>query len=295
MDIEEQLNDPHRLAALRRTGAMDSGPEQSFDQICRLATELLKAPSAFVSLIDGKRHYIKSSCGDGEEGVDSFERDVSLEISFCKYVVASGEPWLVDDARENSLVRDSDAVRRGVIAYAGVPFGAEGETIGALCVVDSRPRHWSPGDIEKLNGLARSVEGLLSPAINNDESSDHSKLTGMFDALREHLRALDDYRDIVDKPDINLSAERAALERVTKASGELHREFSTNSGLLGPGMEQLLLGLRQYFGAEERRRKAAEQFAGGSGQLGDLKAAIFEVSQAEDNLRLVALDSGLIS
>lgn len=291
MNVEQRLNDRRRLAALRRTGAMDSGRERSFDEICRLTSDLLKAPSAFVSLLGADRHYLKSSCGDGDNGVDSFERDVSLDISFCKYVVASGEPWLVDDARENELVRDNDAVRRGVIAYAGVPFTAGGETVGALCVVDSQPRRWTQDDVRKLTALAHSVEKLLAGSDDQPPSAQSSER--LFDSLREYFHAVDDYRTTIDKSDLDLEAERGALERVNLASDGLRREFGETSGLLGPGMEHLLLGLRKYFGAEERRRKSAEHFAAGTGTLGDLQTCMFDVSQAEDDLRLAALDSGL--
>lgn len=270
---------------------MDSGRERSFDDICRLASDLLKAPSAFVSLLGADRHYLKSSCGDGDNGVDSFERDVSLDISFCKYVVASGEPWTVDDARENERVRDNDAVRRGVIAYAGVPFTAGGETVGALCVVDSQPRHWSEDDVRKLTVLAHSVEKLL--AGGDVEPGSVRSSEPLFDRLREYFHAVDDYRTAIENPDLDLEVERGALERVNLASDELRREFGENSGLLGPGMEHLLLGLRKYFGAEERRRKSAEHFAAGTGTLGDLQTCMFDVSQAEEDLRLAALDSGL--
>ena len=293
MEIERRLKDRRRLAALRETGAMDSGREESFDQLCRLAAQVLKAPSAFISLINDERHYIKSSHGDGDNGVDSFERDVSLDISFCKYVVASGEPFVVEDARKEELLKDNDAVSRGVIAYAGVPFHADGQTIGALCVVDSQPRSWTGEDLARLGSLARSVENLLTgvqKSAENESTSDQH----LFDAVRRHLKALDAYREIVSNSDIDLEAERSTQKEVTASAEALHREFSGKSGMLGPGMEPLLINLRRYFGADERRRKAAELFAAGNGHLSDLQAAIFEVTQAEDSLRLAALDAGLI-
>lgn len=272
---------------------MDSGREESFDQLCRLAAQALKAPSAFVSLINDERHYIKSSHGDGDSGVDSFERDVSLDISFCKYVVGSGEPFVVEDARRHELLKDNEAISRGVIAYAGVPFHADGESIGALCVVDSEPRSWTGDDLARLQALARSIEKLLAGSRKSSEDASKSE-NDLFEAVRRHLKALDAYRQIVSNSEIDLEAERSTQKEVTTSAEALHREFSEKSGMLGPGMEPLLINLRHYFGADERRRKAAEQFACGNGHLSDLQTAIFEVTQAEDSLRLAALDSGLM-
>ena len=294
MNLKDRLENERRVGALRRTGALDSGPEKAFDQISRLAAQMLRAPSAFISLIGSNRHYIKSSVGDGTEGVDSFERDVSLDISFCKYVVASGQQFVVDDARENDLVRNNEAVRRGVIAYAGVPFHAEGETIGALCVVDSHPRHWTDEDLEQLNSLARSVEHLLTEPTGGQDASPECE-DRLLAALRLHLRAVDEYRSVIAQPakKLDLAAERAAREEVDSSSDILNRQFRDCSGQLRGGLDRLVIDLRLYVGAEERRRKAADEFSAGSGRLDALQSAISEVTLAEEQLRVALMDAGV--
>jgi GAF domain-containing protein len=73
--------------------------------------------------------------------------------------VAIREPLLVDDAREHELLRDNLAIRdMGVIAYAGIPLiDADGYALGTLCVIDSRPRHWTTHQVQLLSDLAASV------------------------------------------------------------------------------------------------------------------------------------------
>ena len=45
-----------------------------------------------------------------------------LEMSICKFTVASGEPLVVDDTRAHPLLADHPVVRNGaVLAYAGIP------------------------------------------------------------------------------------------------------------------------------------------------------------------------------
>jgi hypothetical protein len=290
LTIEERLNEPRRLAALRGTGLLDSGPEEPFDQICRIASELLHAPSAFVSLVAGNRQYLKSTSTSEGSGVDDFDPDVSLDSSFCKYAVASGQPFLVEDARKMPLVRDNDAVRRGVIAYAGVPFHADGEAIGAICVVDSQPRRWSDGDVDKLRSLARSLEELIAVGPGRAEAPENDG--ALRESLGGFLRALDRYRAILAASHVDLGLEREARHDLVARSEALHRDFARAPGV-APGSDTLIVELRRYLGAEERRRKAAERFAAGTGDLGELQDSIAEVSHAEDSLRIAALDSGI--
>ena len=146
------VQDPERLAALRKTGLLDSAPDPSFDRHVRLAAEVLNAPIALVSLIDEDRQFLKSTIGVEE-------RETPLSHSFCQHAVAQRTPLIVEDAREHPLLKHNPAVEEmGTIAYAGVPLiDAGGHALGTLCVIDSRPRKWSKSQVELLNDLAASV------------------------------------------------------------------------------------------------------------------------------------------
>src|SRR5919108_2857095 len=52
-----------RLAALHRTGLLDTPAEEAFDRLTRLAARLLGAPVALVSLVDEDRQFFKSAVG----------------------------------------------------------------------------------------------------------------------------------------------------------------------------------------------------------------------------------------
>jgi GAF domain-containing protein len=149
--------DADRVRALRETGLLDSDAEPSFDRHARLAAQVLNAPVALVSLVDSDRQFFKSCLGLPEPWASA--RESPLSHSFCQHAVASREPLVVDDAREHELLRDNLAIRdMGVIAYAGIPLiDAEGHALGTLCVIDSRPRHWTSHQIQLLRDLAASV------------------------------------------------------------------------------------------------------------------------------------------
>jgi PAS domain S-box-containing protein len=139
------------------TMLLDSPPEEAFDRLTRLASRLLGAPIALVTLVGDDRAFFKSAMGLPEPWAT--RRGTPLSHSFCHHVVTTGAPLVVEDARRHPLVRGNPAVRElRWIAYAGVPLVLDGgPAVGALCVVDHLPRIWSPRDLALLADLAASV------------------------------------------------------------------------------------------------------------------------------------------
>src|SRR4051812_44125767 len=139
-DATAAVRDPARLEALRRTGLLDSEPSPGFDRLTRLASRVLNAPVALVSLVDEDRQFFKSCLGVPEPWASA--RETPLTHSFCQHALTSREPLIVDDAREHEVLRHNLAIRdMGVIAYAGVRLvDADEQPLGTLCVIDSRPR-----------------------------------------------------------------------------------------------------------------------------------------------------------
>jgi two-component system cell cycle sensor histidine kinase/response regulator CckA len=139
------------------TTLLDSPPEEAFDRLTRLASRLLGAPMSLVTLVGDDHAFFKSAIGLPEPWAT--RRSIPLSHSFCRHVVATGAPLVVEDARRHPLVRANPAVRElRWIAYAGVPLTVDGgPPVGALCVIDHLPRIWSPRDLTLLADLAASV------------------------------------------------------------------------------------------------------------------------------------------
>jgi two-component system cell cycle sensor histidine kinase/response regulator CckA len=149
--------DAQRLAALHRTALLDSPPEEGFDRLTRLAARLLGAPIALIGFVAEDRQFLKSATGLPEGW--AARRELPLTHSYCRYVVESGQPLVVEDARRHPLVRYNPAIRElSWIAYAGVPLTtADGHTLGALSVIDALPRLWSVRDMALLRDLGACV------------------------------------------------------------------------------------------------------------------------------------------
>ena len=151
------LTRPDRLAALRRTALLDTPPEEVFDRLTRMAARLLGTPVSLISLVAEDHQFFKSAIGLPEPWAS--RRVNPISFSFCGQVVATGEPLVLEDARRHPLQRHNPVIRElGWVAYAGVPLVTrQGQTIGALAVIDKTPRLWSERDIALLQDLAASV------------------------------------------------------------------------------------------------------------------------------------------
>ncbi len=234
-----QSNAPERLAAVRRTALLDTPPEEAFDRLTRMAARLLGAPVAFISLLTDDRQFFKSATGLPEPWAS--RRNSPAAASFCRHVVDSRRPLVVDDARRDPLLRGTPAVRElGWIAYAGVPLlTRQGHVVGTLGVVDVMPRLWSERDQSLLQDLAasavteielRSLQAAGTPLAASDTLSEagipmgivslDGRWLGVNDALAELLGAnarelLGDLAEAHTHPD-DRAAEREA-ERLLRA------------------------------------------------------------------------------
>lgn len=156
-DVLSVVRDPKRLTTLRELGLLDSPAEEAFDRLARLASRLLHAPIALVTLVDADRQFFKSCLGLPEPW--SSWRETPLSYSFCQHTVAAHKPLVISDARDHPLVRDNPAIRDlNVVAYLGIPLTMRnGETIGSFCIIDSTPRTWAQEEIDTMHELATSV------------------------------------------------------------------------------------------------------------------------------------------
>jgi ribonuclease BN (tRNA processing enzyme)/DNA-binding response OmpR family regulator len=149
-----------RLLALYSLNLLDTAPEPRFDRITDLARKIFDVPVSLISLVDENRQWFKSCIG-----IDSAESP--RETSFCAHVVYSRKPMVVSDTldddrfAENPLVTGTPRVR----FYAGAPLIlSDGDCIGSLCLIDTRPRDLDEGQISVLEGLRDLVVAEIERA-----------------------------------------------------------------------------------------------------------------------------------
>ena len=170
----DPITDPARLAAVRATGLLDTGPDEEFDQLGRLACRVLDTPYAFVTLVDDTRSFWKTCIGVASS--DPADRQNAVEESFCQYVVRSDEPLIVGDVTANALTRDNPSIESmGVRAWAGHPIrDARGLVLGTMCAVDVETRDWSVDDDDLLRLLAESAGNVIQLRAELDRTEEHA-------------------------------------------------------------------------------------------------------------------------
>ena len=150
---------PVRLAALQKTGLLDTPAEDSLDAFTGLAMRLLGVPTVAITLVDADRVYFKSVASS--EGMTQGWHP--LAISYCQDVVGTGLPVVMADAWNEAGFAERGTKLRG---YAGIPLRTdEGHVLGAFCAADERPRDWSSRDIEVLNALATAARSEIQRRI----------------------------------------------------------------------------------------------------------------------------------
>jgi phosphoserine phosphatase RsbU/P len=159
----DPIRDPFRLAAVLNSGLLDTEPEASFDDLTRLAAQLIGAPFAFATIVDDKRSFWKSRYGIPDGG----PRQNSVEESFCQYVVRDKTELIVNDAGSDERTRHNPSVESmGIGSWAGFPLvDPSGEVLGSFCVVDTRVRTWTPDELDILGTLARIASREIARQI----------------------------------------------------------------------------------------------------------------------------------
>lgn len=152
-------DEEQRLAVLHGLSILDTQPEERFDRITRLAAEIAEVPIALVSLVDENRQWFKSSVG-----LDA--KETSREVSFCAHSVSNRSPLIVQDTLSDERFADNPLVIGGprIRFYAGFPlFHPSGHCMGTLCMIDTRPRHFSAATIQQFEHL----KGLIQQELNS--------------------------------------------------------------------------------------------------------------------------------
>ncbi|OLC99570.1 MAG: hypothetical protein AUH86_02180 [Acidobacteria bacterium 13_1_40CM_4_58_4] len=156
MQLPRPEHEISRLEVLGRYQVVGTPPEESFDNVTRLAAYICGTPIALISFIDQERQWFKSRVG---WDVDEIPRNVCL----CAYTIRQSGVLVVSDTlADNQMKTNPLATHGGVRFYAGVPLLTEdGYALGTLCVMDSVPRDLTEDQTEALRRLAQQVMVIL--------------------------------------------------------------------------------------------------------------------------------------
>lgn len=152
-------NEEERLRILLETGALDPETDPALDKICEEARLHFEIPICTLTLLDKAKQRIKAARGL-EPG------ETPRDVAFCNYTILSDEVFVIEDALADDRVKDNPFVTGApfIRFYAGAPLiFLKNIRLGALCLIDTKPRSFSRGDKAELQLFAdRAVRQIAT-------------------------------------------------------------------------------------------------------------------------------------
>ena len=145
-----------RLHTLRGLGLLDTPAEAPWDSLVRCAALVTGCPTAVITLVDESRQWFKARVG-----LEFCE--TSRDVAFCAHAILGDSMLEVADARADARFSDNPLVTAegGMRFYAGVPLLVDGQPMGTLCVIDTRPRTLDAAQRAGLLDMACAAGQLL--------------------------------------------------------------------------------------------------------------------------------------
>lgn len=134
------------------------------ERITRDARRLFRTPMAGVTLVDTESMHLRTSSGIAPQSIPRPE-------AFCHLTIRRNAAFVVEDATLDSRYAQLPTVTGEpfIRFYAGYPIESpSGARVGALCVMDTSPRAFSPEDAAALRELAFRVQKHLFVELADD-------------------------------------------------------------------------------------------------------------------------------
>ncbi|WP_218220440.1 PP2C family protein-serine/threonine phosphatase [Nesterenkonia sp. Act20] len=161
------LNEARRQLALDSLNVLDTPPDERVDRITRMAQQIFNVPMVSVNLLDRERQWSKSSAG-----FDAPEEP--REGAFCEVTINQNKTLVIEDLEEDERFASSPYVTEApnLRFYAGHPIEAPGgEHVGALCLMDTKPRQLDEHERDLLEDLAHWVQTELAQQQELDHAA----------------------------------------------------------------------------------------------------------------------------
>lgn len=228
-------NEEERLKSLYLTDLLDTGSEERFDRLTRLAKKIFQVPVVLISLLDRERQWLLACEGLGT-------RETPRNVSFCGHAILQEGPFIVNDAANDERFHDNPLVtgEPHIRFYAGYPVHLpDGAVAGTLCLIHSTPRGFNDDDIALLRDLAFIVEDefKIIGMAKTDSLTGIPNRRGFYSTGEKRFRALTQTKETFSLLFFDLDKFKPINDLWGHAEGdEVLKVFSTLLyKLLGPG------------------------------------------------------------
>ena len=147
-----------RLKVLQSLAILDTAPEVVFDDLTRVMAQTFGVPIAMVSLLDADRDWFKACVGFPVT-------ESPASTSFCEvFLHADHDLVVVEDTLQDERFSSHPMVvgPPDIRFYAAARLSVRGQTVGTLCVYDTRVKQISSEQIDELKALSKAAMELLT-------------------------------------------------------------------------------------------------------------------------------------
>lgn len=157
----DRLTDVERLMEIAELGLDRDVPRPELDAIAREAAETLGLPIGVVSIVLDEAQWFVAT-----HGVDGWVQDAQgtpVEWSFCRNVINTSAEFVVENALEHPIMKDSPLVQHeGLRCYAGIPLvSSRGYVVGSFCVKGTEERSFDEVDLTLLRGFSARAMSVI--------------------------------------------------------------------------------------------------------------------------------------
>ncbi|GAA1622222.1 GAF domain-containing protein [Actinoplanes couchii] len=160
-ELFDRLGMPARIKEIAEYDIYSTDLRARLDTLAECSARLVEAPVSLVSVVLDTSQFIIGSYG--VSGWVAYAQGTPAEWAICTHTVLAGKPYCVVDVLEDPEHAENPLVRMtGMRSYLGVPLiGFGGQTLGAMCVIDARPRVFTDVDKAVLDDGAEQAMKLL--------------------------------------------------------------------------------------------------------------------------------------
>jgi len=184
---DDQARETVRLTALDQLAAVRPDADQILQEVVDTARSIFGTALCLINLVTTDAQYFRAWSGDLPPDL-ARARQIPREHGMCRHVVATRAALVVPDlGAKDRFPEEATFHHFGLRFYAGAPLvTADGNTVGALCLLDPAPRAFDDAQLAILGAFARAAVGRLETlaAVGRERAASAAK-----DALLTALQA----------------------------------------------------------------------------------------------------------
>ncbi len=184
---DDQAWETVRLTALDQLAAVRPDADQILQEVVDTARSIFGTALCLINLVTTDAQYFRAWSGDLPPAL-ARARQIPRDHSMCRHVVATRAALAVSDlGAKDRFPEEATFHHFGMRFYAGAPLvTADGNTVGALCLLDPAPRAFDDAQLAILGAFARAAVGRLETlaAVGRERAASAAK-----DALLTALQA----------------------------------------------------------------------------------------------------------